>query len=48
MDYTVQGYYKRFKILKPYSCPEFIEMKELSNPQKNFLLNCLENNRRSF
>ena len=41
-DCTVSGYYKRFKILKPYPCPDFIEMTELSNPQKNFLLKCLE------
>lgn len=41
-DCTVNGYYKRFKILKPYPCPDFIGMEELSNPQKNFLLQCLE------
>lgn len=41
-DCTVSGYYKRFKILKPYPCPDFIEMTELSNPQKNFLLKCIE------
>lgn len=41
-DCTVSGYYKRFKILKPYPCPDFIEMTELSNSQKNFLLKCLE------
>lgn len=41
-DCTVNGYYKRFKILKPYPCPDFIEMEELSNPQKNFLLKCAE------
>ncbi len=43
-DCTVSGYYKRFKILKPYPCPDFIEMEELSNPQKNFLLKCMEQN----
>lgn len=43
-DCTVNGYYKRFKILKPYPCPDFIEMEELSNTQKNFLLKCLEQN----
>ena len=41
-DCTVSGYYKRFKILKPYPCPDFIELEELSNSQKNFLLRCLE------
>lgn len=41
-DCTVSGYYKRFKILKPYPCPDFIEMEGLSNPQKNFLLKCIE------
>ena len=43
-DCTVSGYYKRFRILKPYPCPDFIEMEELSNTQKNFLLKCLEQN----
>lgn len=41
-DCTVSGYYKKFKIIKAYPCPNFIEIEELSNPQKNFLLRCLE------
>lgn len=43
-DYTVNGYYKRFKILKPYPCPKFILDNRLNNPQKNLLLRCLELN----
>lgn len=41
-DCTINGYYKRFKILKPYFCPNFILDKRLNNPQKNLLLRCLE------
>lgn len=41
-DCTVNGYYKRFKILKPYPCPDFIMDNRLNNPQKNLLLKCLE------
>lgn len=41
-DCTVNGYYKRFKILKPYPCPDFIMDSRLNNPQKNLLLKCLE------
>lgn len=43
-DCTVNGYYKRFKILNPYNCPNFILDNRLNTPQKNFLLKCLENN----
>ena len=44
-DCTVNGYYKRLKILKPYPCPDFIiNIDGLSNSQKNFLLKCLEVN----
>lgn len=43
-DCTVSGYYKRFKILNPYPCPNFILDNRLSTPQKNFLLKCLEEN----
>lgn len=41
-DCTISGYYKRFRILKPYPCPVFILSRDLSNTQKNFLLKCLE------
>lgn len=41
-DYTINGYYKRFKILKPYPSPDFILDSRLNNPQKNLLLKCLE------
>ena len=41
-DCTVSGYYKRFKILNPYLCPDFILDERLNTPQKNFLLRCLE------
>lgn len=41
-DYTVSGYYKRFRILNPYPCPDFILDNRLNTPQKNFLLKCLE------
>jgi hypothetical protein len=44
-DCTVNGYYKRFKIIKPYKCPDFVvNIDGLSNSQKNFLLKCLESN----
>lgn len=44
-DCTVNGYYKRFRILKPYKCPDFvINIDGLSNSQKNFLLRCIEVN----
>lgn len=43
-DYTVSGYYKRFKILNPYLCPDFVLDNRLSTPLKNFLLKCLEEN----
>lgn len=44
-DCTINGYYKRFKILKPYKCPDFVvNIDGLSNSQKNFLLKCLESN----
>lgn len=44
-DCTINGYYKRFRILKPYQCPDFvINIDGLSNSQKNFLLKCLEVN----
>lgn len=41
-DCTINGYYKRFKILNPYLCPDFILDNRLNTPQKNFLLKCLE------
>lgn len=41
-DCTVSGFYKRFRILKTYSCPAFILDNRLNNPQKNFLLRCIE------
>lgn len=41
-DCTVSGFYKRFKILKTYPCPNFILDNKLNNPQKNFLLRCIE------
>lgn len=44
-DCTVNGYYKRFRIIRPYKCPDFvINIDGLSNSQKNFLLKCLEMN----
>lgn len=43
-DCTVSGYYKRFEILNPYLCPDFILDERLNTPQKNFLLKCLEQN----
>lgn len=43
-DCTVNGFYKRFKILKPYPCPDFIFSDMLSTQQKNYLLKCLELN----
>ena len=44
-DCTINGYYKRFRILRPYPCPDFItNIDGLSNSQKNFLLKCLEAN----
>lgn len=42
-DCTISGYYKRFKILNPYLCPDFILDNRLNTSQKNFLLKCLEN-----
>lgn len=41
-DCTVSGFYKRFRILKTYPCPDFILDNRLNNPQKNFLLRCIE------
>ena len=41
-DCTVNGYFKRFKIIKPYPCPNFILDNRLNNPQKNLLLRCIE------
>lgn len=41
-DCTINGYYKRFIILKKYPCPKFILDNRLNNPQKNLLLKCLE------
>lgn len=41
-DCTVSGFYKRFRILKAYPCPNFILDNRLNNPQKNFLLRCIE------
>lgn len=41
---TINGYFKRFKILKPYPCPKFILDSRLNTQQKNFLLACRDNN----
>ena len=41
-DHTVNGYFKRFKILKPYPCPDFILDTRITTTQKNFLLRCRE------
>lgn len=41
-DCSKSGYYKRFKILKPYKCPKFILLDTLNNTQKNYLLKCIE------
>ncbi len=41
---TVNGYFKRFKILKPYPCPEFVLDNRLNTAQKNFLLKWRDNN----
>ncbi len=41
---TVNGYFKRFKILKPYTCPKFVLDSRLNTQQKNFLLACRDNN----
>lgn len=43
-DCTVNGYYKRFKIIKEYPCPEFVLDNRLNTQQKNFLLCCRDNN----
>lgn len=41
---TVNGYFKKFKILKPYPCPKFVLDSRLNTQQKNFLLACRDNN----
>ncbi len=41
-DCTINGYYKRFIILKKYPCPRFVLDSRLNNPQKNLLLKCIE------
>lgn len=43
-DCTVNGYYKRLKILKHYRCPNFILDNQLNNQQKQFLLKCQDEN----
>lgn len=43
-DCTVNGYYKRLKILQHYKCPSFMLDNRLNNQQKQFLLKCQDNN----
>lgn len=43
-NYTINGYYNRYKIVETVDCPDFVLNKNLSNSQKSFLLRCIEQN----